>query len=890
MAPRSDQPLTVHVVSHTHWDREWYYPAGRFRQRLVALIDALLDDDEDLAPFLLDGQAIVLEDYLAVRPERREELSARLREGSLEAGPWYVLADELIPSGESLVRNLLAGRAVLDSLGATAPQLLYSPDAFGHPAMLPAIACGFGMPLIILWRGYGGASHPHGDVARWHSADGSSVLLYHLSPDGYELGASLPLQEKESRARWTATSEVLEPRATLREALLPNGADHHARQPDRARAVRTLADAAQPALVRLSSLAEFGTAIVAAATRAETPLPSVRGELRDSYGYTWTLQGTFGTRSALKRRAARAERSLLRNTEPWVALAERARPTARSAHMRVVWKTMLACQPHDTLCGCSVDAVARAMSARLEEVEVQSAGLREDALFDIIGYDAIATRAAAGAWSSHVIVCNPAARARGGVAAVDVQMVRDHVRVGPGSGGAPQMPVGAPMHSWTLERGTIPVQIVASTRRHVRLESPQHYPWDDLVDSTTALIWVPPIAGYGTHAFSLAKGEPSAPAIPPREVRARGRTMENEAMRVDVDQRGVVTLTTLDGVHAIASLLSIEATEDAGDLYTPSLRGEPSFAELVAPRPGMRGPLRATLVIPWRVEPHADVRLQRAESATGTITLTLDAGARHLGIEVSGANEMRNHRVRLHIATNVREAEVLADAAFGPVRREPIIAPPTSAETPPPTAPLARYVTLASPERGATIISDGLGEYEALGDGTVAITLFRAVGELSRNDLPERPGHAGWPAPTPGAQEQGAFAGCFAILPHGPRDDATIALVEHTADDVLHPLVGRTVRSASELPVSTSGVTLEGEGLALSTIKRSENGEWLVLRCVNLTEKAIMGAWRLGASITDARESRLDETPGKLLRIQGTRGTRVSFTAPPRAIVTLLVR
>ena len=104
--------------------------------------------------------------------------------------------------------------------------------------------------------------------------------------------------------------------------------------------------------------------------------------------------------------------------------------------------------------------------------------------------------------------------------------------------------------------------------------------------------------------------------------------MENEALRVDVDQRGVVALTTLNGAHTIASLISIEATEDSGDLYTPSLRGEPSVAELSAPRPGLRGPLRATLVIPWRVEPHADVRLQRPESAAGTITLTLDAAAR----------------------------------------------------------------------------------------------------------------------------------------------------------------------------------------------------------------------------------------------------------------------
>ena len=893
MAPRPDQPLTVHVVSHTHWDREWYHPAGRFRQRLVALIDALLEDDEDRAPFLLDGQAIVLEDYLAVRPDRRDALAARLRAGSLEAGPWYVLADELIPSGESLVRNLLAGRAVLDSLGATAPRLLYSPDAFGHPAMLPAIASGFGMPLVLLWRGYGGATHPRGDVARWHSADGSSVLLYHLSPDGYELGASLPVSGEEAQARWASVRAVLEPRATLREALVPNGADHHARQPDRTRAVRALADAARPDIVRLTSLAGFGSAIVAAAAREEAtgssrlsaPLASVRGELRDSYGYTWTLQGTFGTRSALKRRAARAERSLLRNTEPWVALAERAHPAARSAHMRVAWKTLLACQPHDTLCGCAVDAVARAMSVRLEEVEVQSAGLREDALFDLIGYDAVTTRAAAGAWSSQVIVCNPAARARGGIAAVDVQIVRDHVRVGPGSGGAPEMPVGAPSPSWTLERGTIPVQILASTRRHVRVESPQHYPWNDLVESTAALIWVPPIAGYGTRAFSLAEGEPSVAVRAPHEVRARGRTIENEALRIDVDQRGVVTLTTLDGAHTIASLISIEATEDAGDLYTPSLRGEPSFAELSAPRPGLRGPLRATLVIPWRVEPHADVRLQRPELAAGTITLTLDAAARHLGIEVNGVNEMRNHRVRLRIATNVRDAELFADAAFGPVRREPIVAPPTSTETPPPTAPLARYLTLASQYRGATIYSDGLGEYEALGDGTVAITLLRAVGELSRNDLPERPGHAGWPAPTPEAQEQGAFGGCFAILPHGPRDDATIALIEHTGDDVLHPLAGRTVRSAAALPVATEGATLEGDGLALSTIKTSEDGAWLVLRCVNLTEREIAGAWTLGAPAHEARLSRLDESPGELLRIQDN---RVPFVAAPRAIVTLL--
>ena len=880
------QSLIVHVVSHTHWDREWYHPVGRFRQRLVALIDALLDDRDDVAPFLLDGQAIVLEDYLDVRPQRRDELRARLVDGSLEAGPWYVLADELIPSGESLVRNLLAGRAVLDELGATAPKVLYSPDAFGHPAMLPAIAAGFGMPLIVLWRGYGGAGHPRGDVARWRAADGSTALVYHLSPHGYELGASLPVDAEAAHDRWAAIRAVLASRALTGQVLLPNGADHHARQRDRARAVETLAVAARPDDVRLTSLGAFARALVDAAAQ-QPNIPEVRGELRDSYGYTWTLQGTFGTRSALKRRAAQAERSLLRNTEPWVALAERVRRTNRGALMRAAWKTLLQCQPHDTLCGCSVDAVARAMAARLEDADVQSAGLREDALFDLIGYDADATRAAPTAWTSAVVVCNPAARARGGVAEVEVLTVRDHVRVGPGSGGADAMPIGESPPDWVLDGGDVPVQRLMTERRHDRVESSQHYPWDDFVDSTRALVWVPPIAGYGTRAFAISEGDATPSASNSGEVRTGARWMDNGVLRIEVGELGDVTLRTSDGARTLSPLLAIEATADGGDLYTPSLRGAPCFAEFSNMQRGMRGPLRATLVLTWQVESYPDVRRNYPDSAMGVVTLTLDAGARFLGIEVTGANMMTNHRLRLHVATQLSGAAVHADAAFGPIRREPIVAPPTSAESVPPTAPLARYVTLASGDRGATIYSDGLGEYEALGDGTIALTLLRAVGELSRNDLPERPGHAGWPSRTPEAQQPKQFIGRFALLLHSARDDDAIAEIERTADDVLHPLVGRTVRSATVIPESTSGATLEGDGLAFSTIKTSEDGAWLVLRCVNLLERAVAGAWTLGTPMIEARTSRLDESPGELVGIQDN---RMTFVAPPRAIITTLVR
>ena len=152
-----DIPLshTVVVVSHTHWDREWYHPLGPMRQRLVRLIDELLDDPDGL-PFLLDGQAIVLDDYVAVRPERAATLTEALRHGQLEAGPWYVLADMLMPGGEALVRNLLEGSRTVRAAGGTPPGVLYSPDAFGHSAAGPVLAEGFGLGVAIVWRGFGG--------------------------------------------------------------------------------------------------------------------------------------------------------------------------------------------------------------------------------------------------------------------------------------------------------------------------------------------------------------------------------------------------------------------------------------------------------------------------------------------------------------------------------------------------------------------------------------------------------------------------------------------------------------------------------------------------------------------------------------------------------------
>jgi alpha-mannosidase len=208
-------------------------------------------------------------------------------------------------------------------------------------------------------------------------------------------------------------------------------------------------------------------------------------------------------------------------------------------------------------------------------------------------------------------------------------------------------------------------------------------------------------------------------------------------------------------------------------------------------------------------------------------------------------------------------------------------------EAPPPTAPLHRYVSIFDEARGVTLYSDGLGEYEAAPDGQLLVTLIRAVGELSRNDIPERPGHAGWPSPTPEAQSLGPFEAQLALLLHARRSPDVIDAIERTADDVLLPLDGGTLRSALAVPPPTHGVELRGGGLTFSALKDAESGGWLVARCVNTLGQAVDGAWIFGFPVRDARLARLDETPIEALPVTAD---TVSFRAPPRAVVTILVR
>src|SRR5256884_6913382 len=225
--------LIFHLIPHTHWDREWYLPRAAFQARLVPALDDVLERltaDPGSRSFPLDGQTVLVADYLRARPDREPELKTLVKTGRLQVGPWYVLADELIPSGEALVRSLLLGTADAEQLGGRL-DVLYSPDAFGHPAVWPTLAREFGIRCGVVWRGLGGEPGQERDLYRWRGPDGRDILLWHLPPAGYEVGAALPADADRLAAAWAAIPPRLVERATAKHIPLFIRADHHAAHP-----------------------------------------------------------------------------------------------------------------------------------------------------------------------------------------------------------------------------------------------------------------------------------------------------------------------------------------------------------------------------------------------------------------------------------------------------------------------------------------------------------------------------------------------------------------------------------------------------------------------------------------------------------------------------------
>ena len=286
--------------------------------------------------------------------------------------------------------------------------------------------------------------------------------------------------------------------------------------------------------------------------------------------------------------------------------------------------------------------------------------------------------------------------------------------------------------------------------------------------------------------------------------------MDNGLVRVSVASDGAVRVHDLARDRIVEDAFRLEDAGDVGDLYTPAIRATRPVASARRVTVVHRGPLRGEIAVELRAA-------WRAASRVGGTVHAVHHSRRERSLRarrVDGWNGAPDHRLRLRVATGVAPGETIADAAFRPVVRTPLAlsAAEQLIEHVVPTAPLHRWVARFDAAEGATVFSDGLAEYESLADGAVAVTLVRAVGALSRVDLPERPGHAGWPADTPTGAVHRSIRG--RVRARAARPGVACAARRDRADRGRRPPPARRRNAAIEprRAAERGGLELMGEG------------------------------------------------------------------------------
>ncbi|MDO9542015.1 MAG: alpha-mannosidase, partial [Kiritimatiellia bacterium] len=346
-----NQTVTAHVISHTHWDREWYQTFDEFRINLVDLIDTLLDildREKEYKFFLLDGQTVILEDYLEIRPGAEERLKRHIRKGRILIGPWYVLSDEFLASGEALIRNLLLGHQIAKRFGGIM-KVGYLPDTFGHISQMPQILKGFGIDSAVIWRGLGGKPGELKSEFLWRSPDGTRVLTIHLQDkmgyaNAWNISSCKNFDELHEKIALLKKDRVAY--ATTKHLLFMNGCDHLLPDPKVIEIIKNVNREMAGTVFVHSNLPDYISQI-----RRSKPRLAIRaGEFRSTKN-TSIYAGVLSTRMYIKQINGRLQNKLQNWAEPFMAINWMLGNKYPGHLLRQAWKYILQNHAHDSICG-----------------------------------------------------------------------------------------------------------------------------------------------------------------------------------------------------------------------------------------------------------------------------------------------------------------------------------------------------------------------------------------------------------------------------------------------------------------------------------------------------------------------------------------------------------
>lgn len=894
----------LHFIPNSHLDREWGMDFQQTRKLTVDFLDSLLDIFKKVKQytFLLDSQTVPLEDYLEVRPENKNLLKKYVKDKRLFIGPWYSAPDCFTISGESIVRNLLIGHKIAEEFGGVM-KVGYTPFGFGQISQLPQIYQSFGIDTALFYRGITKDESPSAEF-KWESPDGTTVLcsrfgigarynfffyiwrpvlqkgkmLIERIADWTEGGLPFKFIDKENQYEnyWMPKANYYfekdriipcfrnliekEKQQFLTPAIaLMAGMDTSAPEELEAEIIKyAQKELKDEADIIFSNLPDYIDELKKVLKQGKYELKTFKGEMRNPGAanfFTSINSEVVSARPKQKQLAKKAETYLQRWAEPFAAIASLYGDKYPQKFLEIAWKYLLKCHAHDTVGGCGIDDVQCDAEYRLRQVVNISKFIRRDAIQSI---QKLITNANVADNEIIITVFNPMPIMRTEVVKAFVDIPSNlnicHVRIYDTAGNE--------------------VSIYEGARRHTEkvLRANGDAANSFLGEELEVLFLAENVPAFGYKTYILRGGEHSPLIFP--HIALDARTLENEFLKVIVNSDSSLNITDKQSNKTYYNSHIFEDGGDAGDpwnYHAPSRdRGILSSGYPVEISLIENSHLSATIKVALTMNIPADIghdddhhltwRLDETKPLKIISYITLKKNSPLLEFETHVENNSKNHRLRVLFPTELKTDYSNAEQAFDVVSR--IIPRDTNHPyrfTFNPPAAMLRFVDLSEKDKGFSILTKGIHEYEAKDDEkrTIALTLLRCF-EVTLCTVSYR-----WERlpEMELSQSLGRHIFHYAIYLHKNSWDKANVL-EWTDRYHLPMLPAQTTKyEGKKLEQNKSFLELNPSSVCISAIKKCENTEGLILRLYNPLDTAQKTSLKFGFDLKNAYPVTPEEKP-----------------------------
>lgn len=848
----------VHIVPHMHWDREWYFSTEESRILLVNNMKEIMDmleNNPDYPYFVMDGQTAILEDYLAVKPQDKERIKKLVEEGKLIIGPWYTQTDEMVVGGESIVRNLLYGIKDCGEFGDYM-KIGYLPDSFGQSAQMPQILNGFDIKHSMFWRGCSERKGTGKTEFNWTSDDGSEVVVQML-PLGYAIGKYLPTDIDALKKRMEKYFPVLDRGATTEHEILPNGHDQMPVQKNIFDVIEKLKELYPDREFFLSRYENIFEEL-----EKESNRDTISGEFLDGK-YMRVHRSIFSTRMDIKAANARIESKITNILEPLASIAYSLGFEYHHGLIELIWKEIMKNHAHDSIGCCCSDKVHKEIMNRFLLAEEKVDRLIEFYKRKIT--DAISCEKAL----DKLTIFNLMPYEREEIIRAQIitkmksfEMVNDEdIKL--------DFQV---IHKEEIDAGLIDRQIV-------------HYGnYDPFMIYTIEFKDVVPAMGYKTYLIKESE------FMIEKEYEAVNK-IDNDFYEIEVNENGTLKILDKKLNKTFDNVLLMENGGDEGDEYdfSPLVDEKLIFNTHVKAECSIKkNKFNNEIKISYRLDVPKNIESRKNNNIDGyvdfNISINVPNDKARIDIVFDIDNQACDHRIRTYIPTNIASKFSVSDNQFGYIKRDvydeamDVWEKEGWDERPDSIYPMLTFVGLSDDKHGLAVLTNSTREFEIVGEkfNTIAITLFRSVGFLGKEEMIRRPGRpSGIKLPTPDSQLIGNIIIDFAIATH---EKSTLeANVANMAKQYLTPMVTYNKMPYNAMKLNDSEVSTPysysllkqcDENLVLSVIKKAEKEEGLIIRMYNPNEYEKSTNLLFNRSIKEAVRANLNERKIEEIKIE----------------------